>query len=151
MSEINCLPGCVQVFNTDKNQYTEPKWEGTWHFQSLKNRFQSAMTDRPFVVNRNTSDSSWQWKTHNRDLSLRLTSSPRPSVLCWHKNRDVGEMGIRGKGQEGEEERLKEQTQSQIKISQQEGHVTTWRRKNSGKSQSYLVSQRPSLSSFFTL
>lgn len=72
-------------------------------------------------------------------------------MLCWHKNRDVGEMGMRGKGQEGERKRLEEQTQGQIKISQQEGHVTTGGRKNSGKSQSYLVSQRPSLSSFFTL
>lgn len=61
-----------------------------------------------------------------------------------------------GKGQEcvremGEEERQKEQTQDQIKISRQESHVTTGRRKNSGKSQSYLVSQRALLSSCFTL
>lgn len=50
------------------------------------------------------------------------------------------------KGQEclremGEEQRQKEQTQDQIKISRQESHVTGGRRKNSGKSQSYRVSQ----------
>lgn len=92
-----CVCECAHnIQHRDKNLYTEPQLAETGSFQSLKNKFHDRM-------NRNTrSASSQQWKAHNRHLSLKLTSLPElgPSVLCQQpgRNRNVGEMGMGGKG-----------------------------------------------------